>query len=70
MDDRFTAFPGKVDTGFPKGNAANIEAGAMSAHGPGDFMVNLVGKRSSAPIPKFASLGDILWCELRNPKVH
>ena len=24
----------------------------------------------SAPIPKFASLGDILWCELRNPEVH
>jgi hypothetical protein len=23
-----------------------------------------------APIPKFASLGDILWCELRNPEVH
>ena len=25
---------------------------------------------SSAPIPKLASLGDILWCELRNPEVH
>jgi hypothetical protein len=27
------AFPGKVDTGFLKGNATNLESGAESAHG-------------------------------------
>src|ERR1700674_4505352 len=40
------AFPGKVDTGFPKGNAKSIESRALSDHGPSDFMVNLNGKRS------------------------
>jgi len=38
----FRAFPGKVDM---KGNATNIEAGAISPHSPRYFMVNLIGKR-------------------------
>ena len=42
------AFPGKVDTGFPKGNATNLESRALSSHGASDFMVNLSGKRPSA----------------------
>jgi hypothetical protein len=41
------AFPGKVDTGFPKGNATNIESRALSVYGACSFMVNLNGKRSS-----------------------
>jgi hypothetical protein len=28
------AFPGKVDTGFPTGNATNIESRALSDHRP------------------------------------
>jgi hypothetical protein len=27
------AFPGKVDTGFPKGNATNLESRALPLHG-------------------------------------
>jgi len=38
------AFPGKVDTGFPKGNATNLESRAESAHGhhhaPAPFRVS------------------------------
>ena len=40
------AFPGKVDTGFPIGNATNIESRALSGHDPCNFRVNLIGKRS------------------------
>src|SRR5205814_9763689 len=39
------AFPGKVDTGFPIGNATNIESRALSDHDPRNFLINL--KRSS-----------------------
>jgi hypothetical protein len=42
----FRAFPGKVDTGFPIGNATNIESRALSGHDPCNFRVNLIGKRS------------------------
>jgi hypothetical protein len=35
-----------VDTGFPKGNATNIESRALSCHRPCDLRVNLNGKRS------------------------
>ena len=41
------AFPGKVDTGFPLGNATNIESRALSGHDPCNFRVNLIGKRSN-----------------------
>jgi hypothetical protein len=41
------AFPGKVDTGFPIGNATSIESRALSGHDPCNFRVNLIGKRSS-----------------------
>jgi hypothetical protein len=41
------AFPGKVDTGFPIGNATNIESRALSGHDPCNFRVNLIGKRSN-----------------------
>jgi hypothetical protein len=40
------AFPGKVDTGFPIGNATSIESRALSGHDPCNFRVNLIGKRS------------------------
>src|SRR3984893_7551538 len=45
------AFPGKVDTGFPKENAPSIESRALSGHSPSDFMVSLIGKRSNAMAP-------------------
>jgi hypothetical protein len=45
------AFPGKVDTGFPTGNATNIESRALSIHGPSEFVVDLNGKRSGAMLP-------------------
>ena len=53
---RARAFPGKVDTGFPIGNATNIESRALSGHDPCNFRVNLIGKRSSAVNLKFLSL--------------
>jgi hypothetical protein len=31
--DPFATFPGKVDAGFPKGNATSIDSGALSGHG-------------------------------------
>src|SRR5208337_473699 len=37
------AFLGKVDAGFPKGNATSIESRALSDQGACDFMVNLIG---------------------------
>jgi hypothetical protein len=43
------AFPGKVDTGFPIGNATNIESRALSGHDHCNFQVNPIGKRSSLP---------------------
>jgi heme a synthase len=46
---RTGAFPGKVDTGFPKGNATNLESRALSGHAACDFMVNLTGKCSNVP---------------------
>src|SRR6202521_1444955 len=56
------AFPGKVDTGFPKGNASNIEARALSRYVPCGLMFNLIGKRSGARRRKlrFASAAAIL----------
>jgi hypothetical protein len=36
-----------VDTGFPIGNATNIESRALSGCDPCNFLVNLIGKRSS-----------------------
>jgi hypothetical protein len=36
-----------VDTGFPIGNATNIESRALSGHDPCNFRVNLIGKRSN-----------------------
>jgi tRNA(Ile)-lysidine synthase len=42
------AFPGKVDTGFPVGNATNIESRALSGHDTYNSRVNLIGKRSWA----------------------
>jgi hypothetical protein len=57
----FRAFPGKVDTGFPIGNATNIESRALSGHDPCNFRVNLIGKRSRAGFqfiaPNFTMLG-------------
>src|SRR6202163_1963545 len=44
---RLRVFPGKVDTGFPKGNATTLESRALSGHDQCDFIVNLIGKRSS-----------------------
>jgi dienelactone hydrolase len=44
--DRLRAFPGKVDTGFPKGNATTLESRALSGHDPSDLTINLIGKRS------------------------
>ncbi len=41
--------PGKVDAGFPKGNATSIESRALSGHGPSCLMANLIGKRSKVP---------------------
>jgi hypothetical protein len=43
-----------VDTGFPKGNATTIESRALSGHDPHDFLVNLIGKRSSLGSPQTA----------------
>src|SRR6202022_1267144 len=43
------AFPGKVDTGFPIGNATNLESRALSGYAACDFMINLTGKCSSLP---------------------
>src|SRR5205823_3641618 len=51
------AFPGKVDTGFPNGNATNIEARALPGHDRSDFQVNVTRKRSSRrPGLQFAEL--------------
>jgi Flp pilus assembly protein TadG len=44
------AFPGKVDTGFPKGNATSVESRALSGHSASDFMISLIGTRSRAVI--------------------
>jgi hypothetical protein len=41
------AFSGKVDTGFPKENATNIESGALFVTGSRSLPVNLNEKRSS-----------------------
>jgi hypothetical protein len=38
---------------FRQGNATNIESSALSARDPCDFMVNLIGKRSSAHPGRF-----------------
>jgi len=43
-----------VDTGFPIGNATNIESRALSGHDPCNFRVNLIGKRSSEVMKNFA----------------
>src|SRR5947208_3532030 len=40
------AFPGKVDTGFPKGNATNIESRALPGHSRSDALIYVIGKRS------------------------
>ena len=42
------AFPGKVNTGFPKGNATTLESRALSGYEPSELIVNLNGKRSGA----------------------
>ena len=51
---RIRAFPGtslppgfdpRVDTGFPKGNATNVDARGLSGHGWRNSMVNLIGRR-------------------------
>jgi tRNA(Ile)-lysidine synthase len=52
------AFPGKVDTGFPIGNATNIESRALSGHDTYNSRVNLIGKRSWAD-PPWRSAGPI-----------
>ena len=41
-----------MDTGFPIGNATNIESRALSGHDPCNFRVNLIGKRSSRKISR------------------
>ena len=43
---RLRAFPGKVDTGFPKGNATNIESRALPGHSRSDALIYVIGKRS------------------------
>src|SRR5882724_1116727 len=42
----FRAFPGKVDTGFPKANATNIEPKALPGHSRSDTLIYAIGKRS------------------------
>jgi hypothetical protein len=42
-----------VDTGFPKGNAANFESRTLSGRDARDFIVNLSGKRSKGNAWKF-----------------
>jgi hypothetical protein len=39
------AFSGKVEAGFPKENATNYESADR-------FPINLIGKRSTAPVPQ------------------
>jgi len=46
------AFPGKVDTGFPTGNATSIESRALSSHVSCELLVNVNGKRSRAAKPR------------------
>src|SRR5438874_1875658 len=43
---RSRAFPGKVDTGFPKGNATNIESRALPGYSRSDALIYAIGKRS------------------------
>jgi hypothetical protein len=56
MNRDVSAFPGKVDTGFPKENATSVESRALSDHAPSGF-VNPTGKRSSIAIRKHAEAG-------------
>jgi hypothetical protein len=56
-----------VDTGFPKGNATNLESRALSGHGAHDLMVNLTGKRSSREADA-ATLTESEGVELREIK--
>src|SRR5882757_9451524 len=67
-DPRLEHFPEKWTPVFRQGNATNIESRALSVYGACDFMVNLNGKRSSAPLPKFVIHCGTLWHELRKQR--